>query len=575
MSGPQTSLQTTPNPLADSIPEEQMQSFTPPGQPVQTSSATPVQEKPGGLFRNILAAGLMGAGGIGPLHGEHTFAQGLMAGAGAGIKESQDMAEKQDAARRDQAQKNYENQLKANKEKREDQQLSMQQQLNDVTVQEYINRSAISKFQLAQAYGEKDLTAVKHIVEQDNDKLHLFRQAGAIPFSKNIGGTSKDTFNPEEYQSIVADPSVKTAGYVPITVGWDKDNRPLIQLFPPEVTLTKDVIQTLQSKFGRDVNIEKDLNVREGQKLEPSKLVNLLNRGDATQNQREMSDKIQLIEAQTIAARAESLDKSLNAQKAKQDLKKGSIELQDFEDRHNGFEILRSIATGTPVDSGKKDSKGKPIMITIAPDNVNGFSTSFKLLGDNQKKSLFSAYSAEERDSENELDKVKTIKGEASPEYQKEFEHLQTIRNTRKQLGPISDNETGAPSAPPNPLDPLQSKYVSSLPGKPGKILQRVLTSQPDIQQARVVIAGIPITRDFTEKNKQDLQKSFEDYVKESIPVRDQMASENRSKSEEDERLKRATQQAIDDAKETGEQEKASERRNTPAYTNFMTSMPQ
>ena len=73
-------------------------------------------------------------------------------------------------------------------------------------------------------------------------------------------------------------------------------------------------------------------------------------------------------------------------------------------------------------------------MIIIAPDNVNGFSTSFKLLGDNQKKSLFSAYSAEERDSENELDKVKTIKGEASPEYKKEFEHLQTIRNTGNNL---------------------------------------------------------------------------------------------------------------------------------------------
>ncbi len=96
--------------------------------------AKPVREKPGELFRNILAAGLMGSEGIGPSHGEHTFAQGLLAGAGAGVKESRDMAEKQDAARRQQAQQNYENQLRANQEKREDQKMGMQEQLNKAAV---------------------------------------------------------------------------------------------------------------------------------------------------------------------------------------------------------------------------------------------------------------------------------------------------------------------------------------------------------------------------------------------------------------------------------------------------------
>jgi hypothetical protein len=468
--------------------------------------AKPVQEKPGELFRNILAAGLMGSQGIDHAHGQNTFAQGLMAGAGAGIKESRDMAEKQDAARRDQAQQNYENQLKANKEKREDQQLSMQQKMNDVAVQEYLNRNAILKFQLAESYGQKDLTAVKHIVEQDKDKLDLFRKAGNTPFSKNIGGTSKDTFSLEEYQGIVADPSVKTAGYVPLTVGWDKDNKPLIQLFPPEVTLTKDVIQTLQSKFGKNVNIDKDLGAREGQKLEPSRLMALLNRGDASQNQREMSDKIQLIEAQTMAARAETLDRSLNAQKSKQDLKKGSIELQDFEDQHNGFEILRSIATGTPIDSGKKDSKGKPVMITIAPDNINGFSTSFKLLGDNQKKSLFSAYEAEERDSQNELNKIKTIKGETSPEYVKEFEHLQTIRNTKSQLGPVDTTKTGTI----NSLQDIQNKNKEGL----SSVTQRVydslnLNNAPDLASVRLAIAKKPDIDGF---DRDSLDKKVVDY---------------------------------------------------------------
>ena len=153
--------------------------------------AKPVQEKPGELFRNILAAGLMGSEGIGPSHGEHTFAQGLMAGAGAGIKESRDMAEKQDAARRQQAQQNYENQLRANQEQRANKELDMHTQLNKVQIAHENAQLAVQQQILADHLKDNDNTAADFALAGSQNIVSGYKSLGVEP-AEGLENVSSD-----------------------------------------------------------------------------------------------------------------------------------------------------------------------------------------------------------------------------------------------------------------------------------------------------------------------------------------------------------------------------------------------
>lgn len=110
--------------------------------------ATQVKDPPGQTFRSILALGLMGGQGIGPAHGQYNFAQGLLAGLGGGAKEAQERNDTLDKRRRDQAQQDYANQLRASQEEREQKKLSMEEQLNRVAVADH-NQNIAYRAQLA------------------------------------------------------------------------------------------------------------------------------------------------------------------------------------------------------------------------------------------------------------------------------------------------------------------------------------------------------------------------------------------------------------------------------------------
>jgi len=106
--------------------------------------STFVKDPPGQTFRSILALGLMGGQGIGPKEGEYTFTQGLLSGLGGGVRESQERKDFLDNQRRQQAQLEYANQLKAAQEEREKKKLSMDEQLNQVAIADHNQRLALT-----------------------------------------------------------------------------------------------------------------------------------------------------------------------------------------------------------------------------------------------------------------------------------------------------------------------------------------------------------------------------------------------------------------------------------------------
>ena len=147
--------------------------------------ATPVKEPPGQMFKNILAAGLMGSQNIDNAHGEHTFTQGLLAGLSGGVKASTEMSQQRDAARRTQAQQNFENQLKANKEQRETQQYSTQQQMDKITLYNEKIKAVSAAYHAAQAYGDQTLqdqaTASTAEIARDAPKAKMSQDANVPP----------------------------------------------------------------------------------------------------------------------------------------------------------------------------------------------------------------------------------------------------------------------------------------------------------------------------------------------------------------------------------------------------------
>jgi hypothetical protein len=91
-----------------------------------------VQNKPGQLFRSILAGAILGAG-AGTANAEHNAGSGWGA-AGAGAAAAQKGAQQQQQQRQQQAQQQFENQQKVQKEDREQKSLDQQKVFNDAQI---------------------------------------------------------------------------------------------------------------------------------------------------------------------------------------------------------------------------------------------------------------------------------------------------------------------------------------------------------------------------------------------------------------------------------------------------------
>lgn len=159
--------------------------------------STFVKDPPGQTMRSILALGLLGGQGIGTQYGQKTFAQGLMAGLGGGVKTSMERSDLLDKQRRAQAQEQFQNQMKANEDEREKQKLTMQQELNRAAIAAHNQEMVLKKQQFDKvAYDfakEKGIDAsqplLQHshmLVEADAPKIDGFKSLNVDPIASGL-----------------------------------------------------------------------------------------------------------------------------------------------------------------------------------------------------------------------------------------------------------------------------------------------------------------------------------------------------------------------------------------------------
>ena len=101
-----------------------------------TGATVPIRtpQKPGQMFKNILAAGLMAENDIGLQSGAHNFAQGLIQGVGKGYGTAYQQGQAEDDKRRTQALQQYKDQMEAQRNQRENKESAARLDLNKVQI---------------------------------------------------------------------------------------------------------------------------------------------------------------------------------------------------------------------------------------------------------------------------------------------------------------------------------------------------------------------------------------------------------------------------------------------------------
>ena len=360
---------------------------------------TTVKDKPGSVFKSILAYGLMGGQGIGPKEGEQNFAQGLLAGLGGGTREATEQKEKLDQERRAQAQQQYANQLKANEEQRQNKELSMKEQLNNAAIANYTATTSMEKFNLMHAYQENQHGAVQAMQAKDEPILHLSESAGIKPIHENL--------SPTDYQKLLADNNspegqqVRAHTVIPIVTGQNATTNPdgslswtpVISLYPVAAKYTADTLSQLKDAGYKETDpLYKDvaLKVKNGSPVEPRELLNVYKEigqhFDYAKNRIEETKA----NAEMVRANAEASEAGVRSQILKLDLK-------DRQKAENGSRLFNYIGDDNGFTRGKEK-------VTIPVTKEGGYD--FGQLNDEEKVSLRSYLDAKQNASSIELDKL-------------------------------------------------------------------------------------------------------------------------------------------------------------------------
>ena len=182
-----------------------------PNNPNSPPAPYQVPNKPGNLFRSILAGAILGAG-AGTANSEHNAGSGWGA-AGAGARAVQQNQQQQDLLKQQQAQQQWQNQLKQNQENREETQSKAQiamwnlqklKALQDIQGegwdkhQQYVDKAApiVAGYQAA---GLKPIPGKEHVSETAhltwlNDPAHKgdttvdWEPVGVVPYTVDVNG---------------------------------------------------------------------------------------------------------------------------------------------------------------------------------------------------------------------------------------------------------------------------------------------------------------------------------------------------------------------------------------------------
>ncbi len=148
-----------------------------------TGATVPIRtpQKPGQMFRNILAAGLMAENGIGLESGAHNFAQGLVQGVGKGYGQSFQMGQAEDDKRRAQALQQYKDQMEAQRNQRENKESTARLDLNKVQIAHENMQTAVLQQTLNDHLKDDQHQAATFALEADKNVVDDYKSLDIPP----------------------------------------------------------------------------------------------------------------------------------------------------------------------------------------------------------------------------------------------------------------------------------------------------------------------------------------------------------------------------------------------------------
>lgn len=208
---------------------------------------TETKQKPGSLFRHMLAGALLG-GAMGAEDPSHTFAGGFVRG-GAGVQMDQ---RKQDEIRRQQAKEAYEMRLKGVQSGREGEKLEMEKQKLELEKREQDNKDVLAKAQTTMYNSEvlRNNTISQGASLEQHMKAKMFFAPEVDTFKAMGLDPSQDRVSEEEMANVWSkrpDAGGLTWVVSDVKMGSDEKGNPTYQYLYSGYDLKKDVPVSAQT----------------------------------------------------------------------------------------------------------------------------------------------------------------------------------------------------------------------------------------------------------------------------------------------------------------------------------------
>ena len=491
--------------------------------------AVQTPQKPGTLFRNILAAGLLGSSGIGPQEGEHSFTQGLLAGVGGGARQAIDRNQQQDAQKRQQAQQDYANQLKAKQENREEAETNARLTLNKVQIAN-ANLQQASLSQMAHEHLDPSETSIaQSLVAANKNTVNDLTAAGVKTYKEGLTGD-------ELHQMITPGSPTYDAGAVSkyhgvptgtkIVKGADGNNHevPTYTLYDLGTTGTMQVPDTLLSRLkqsgedkagpgGKPSALYSELQSAYANKqpVDYRHIVAAQKEAGDTFNMNEVVQKQKLQNAEIARDQASAGAEGLRSQLERIQIAGAKLTLQDTQDAHLGQDLFTN---GYQV----KDPDGKPETLKIEPNDQGKYD--FSRMSPDQKRAAISyvnsqiAYAQTEKDEAAKLLDKNPDDKQAQEKYKKFDSANKGFDSIKNALVPGTPYAANTPLANQGPLQQIATKWSTNLSPAANKAFNAIshLPYDQGLQQ-------IQNAQGLTPEDRDALLASYQGYHTEAAPL--------------------------------------------------------
>jgi len=288
-------------------------------------TANTVKQKPGAIFRHILAGAILG-GAAGS--GGQTFAQGAARGAGAGMQN----AERQDELARQRARQQATDIQQAQRNQREEQAF--------LTEQEY--RKAATAAENAKTY-EANLIAQNTDYEMHDRMVKNGAAASSVYSEAGVEPTYKDISEDKMHQLMASTPGAVAVDWEPTGMipHVDKDGRVIHQLTysgyetDKKVPLTASFVKSIQDSVKGTAAADRYADLKPGREVSVKEMMNMKGEAQSAFNLKMANDKAQ----------------------AELDKEKGILKVQDSEIARNKAEANHANAEAAKSKDERSEAK--------------------------------------------------------------------------------------------------------------------------------------------------------------------------------------------------------------------------